>query len=40
MIEGGIVRRDRRKLVVIDREAVTSLAGRRTALAAEPQLTV
>jgi CRP-like cAMP-binding protein len=39
MIEGGIVRRDRRKLVVLDREAVTSLAQRRTGLAAEAQLT-
>jgi CRP/FNR family transcriptional regulator, cyclic AMP receptor protein len=35
MIEGGIVRRDRRKLVVIDREAVTSLAGKTARIPAE-----
>lgn len=36
MIAGGIVRRDRRTLVVLDREAVSSLAGRRSAVALEP----
>ncbi|HEX2826784.1 MAG TPA: Crp/Fnr family transcriptional regulator [Burkholderiales bacterium] len=29
MVEGGIVRRDRRRLIVVDREAVSSLAARR-----------
>lgn len=31
MIDGGVVRRDRRKLVVLDRDAVASLAGRKSA---------
>ena len=35
MISGGIVRRERRKLVVIDRDSVTSLAGRNSGIPAE-----